>query len=563
MKIEIVLTRILVIIIALAKAEELTWSLTSAARIILAIVLPLIKEITFAKNLTTMKKIIYTLSLLCFLAGNLVAQQCTNPGSGSTQCTPSNLSQPGLSPRTDSLPPFTNGVASTTVIQFKNFNTVLFSGFTLTVQSLRIDSIENLPSGLCWATDRANNTYSNQENGCIKVNGTPCAQPGQYKLRIWVFVNVGITSQLVNAESAGLRYFVRVGNDGDVVPVCDTLQTVPLNTTGYSPTAICGPQCPTLTFTQSTVGNTSCANPNGSLTVAAAGGQSPYSYSNGGNPNSTGVFTGLAGGNYTITATDANQCTGTVSVSVSSTTPTISITSSVNNPQAACSNPDGSLVVAASGGSSPYSYSNGGNPNSTGAFTALAAGNYTITATDANSCSATASFTIGDNTPNITVNTTSTPSHSGVSDGTAIATPSAGVSPFTYSWSPTGQTTQTATGLATGNYSVTVTDANGCSATGTVVVGFNGINTLGNDITDLKIFPNPTSDNLTVSANLVNAKPVTIEIFTLAGAKVLSRNVGSVGKLNETLNVRNLSKGSYLVSIKAGDKQASYSIEVQ
>lgn len=508
-----------------------------------------------------MRKIIYTLFVLCYLAGNLVAQQCTNPGSGPTQCTASTLSQPGLSPRTDSLPPFTNGVASTTVIQFKNFNTVLFSGFTLTVQSLRIDSIENLPSGLCWATDRANNTYGNQENGCIKVNGTPCAQPGQYKLRIWVFVNVGITSQLVNAESAGLRYFLRVGNNGDVVPACDTLQTVPLYTTGYSPTAICGTPCPTLTFTQNSTGNSSCANPNGSLSVTAAGGQTPYTYSIAGSSNSTGTFNGLAGGNYTVTATDANQCTGTVSVSVSSSTPTISITATTNTPQTTCGNPNGGLELVAVGGATPYTFSITGSSNSTGSFTGLAAGSYSITVTDANSCSGTTTFAVANNTPTITASTTSgNASSSTTADGSASVTPGGGTN-YTYFWSNLA-TTSAIVNVLPGTYSVTVTDASGCSATASVVVGFNNsISPL--EIGNLKMFPNPATDNITINGTVATTKPVTIELFTLTGAKVLSRNVGSVSKLNETVSVRDLAKGTYVVSIKAGGQSANYNIEVQ
>ncbi len=511
-----------------------------------------------------MKKIFYSLTFICLLTGNAVAQQCSNPGSGPTQCTAvGNMTQPGLAPRTDSLPPFINGVPSTTVIQFKNFNTVFFSGFTLTVQSLRIDSIENLPSGLCWATDRANNTYANQEDGCIKINGTPCSQPGQYKLRIWVYVNVGITSQLVNAESAGLRYFVRVGNNGDVVPACDTLQTVPLYTTGYSPTAICGTPCPTLTFTQSTVGNTSCANPNGSLTVAAAGGQSPYTYSDGNGSNSTGLFTGLAGGNYTITATDANQCTGTVSVSVSSTTPTISVTATTNTPQTTCGNPNGVLELSASGGALPYTFSTNTGSNSTGSFTGLAAGNYSITVTDENGCSGSASFTVADNTPTITaIAISGNASSSTTADGSATVTPGGGTT-YTYFWSNLA-TTSGIINVLPGTYTVTVTDASGCSATASVVVGFNsGVNALATELTDVKLFPNPMNDNLTISANLTNTKNVTLEIFTLSGQKVMSRELGSINRINETLDVKNLAKGNYVVSIKAGNQSSNYNIEVQ
>jgi hypothetical protein len=166
-----------------------------------------------------MKKIL--LLAACFIISQgMFAQYCGN--SGAFQCTVSGtITQPGLSPLSDSLPPFQNNTLSTTVIQFRNFNVIYYFGNTFTVNWLRIDSIENLPNGLCWASDKANNTYANSENGCIKVNGVPCDSTGQYKLRIIVTVDVGFTAQ-IDAETAGLRYYVRLNNPGDPIIAADT-----------------------------------------------------------------------------------------------------------------------------------------------------------------------------------------------------------------------------------------------------------------------------------------------------------------------------------------------------
>ncbi len=170
-----------------------------------------------------MKKVIFTLLSFGLLYLNSNAQYCGN--SGTSQCTPSGtLTKPGLSPNSDSLPPVINGDVSTTQIQFKNFDTIRFGGQLLTIQTLKIDSIENLPAGLCWATNKTNNTFSNQEDGCIRVSGTACSPPGQHKLRIIVTVNVGIPIQ-TNADAAGLKYYVRVKNSGDADTQVDTTQT--------------------------------------------------------------------------------------------------------------------------------------------------------------------------------------------------------------------------------------------------------------------------------------------------------------------------------------------------
>ncbi len=186
-----------------------------------------------------MKKVIFTLLSFGLLSGSIFAQYCGN--SGTSVCQPSGtLSQPGLSPPSDSLPSVVNGTAPNTVIQFKNFNTFVFGGQQVTVQTLRVDTLRNLPSGLCWATNKANNTWANQEDGCIKISGTACDNPGQYKLKIIVTANIGLDIQ-TDADAAGLKYFVRLINSGDSEVAVDTNQTVGFaKPAGYSATAVCG-----------------------------------------------------------------------------------------------------------------------------------------------------------------------------------------------------------------------------------------------------------------------------------------------------------------------------------
>ncbi len=191
-----------------------------------------------------MKKLIFTLLSFCLLYGNSYAQYCGHNGtpSGPTQCTPDgSLTKPGLGPTSDSLAPVINGVVSTTVIQFKNYDTARYQGNLVTVQTLKIDSIGNLPAGLCWATNHTNNTYNNQEEGCIKVTGTTCSDPGVYKLFIRVGVDIGLGVAIpINAESVGLKYYVRVKNNGDADVALDTSQAVAFSKpAGYSANANC------------------------------------------------------------------------------------------------------------------------------------------------------------------------------------------------------------------------------------------------------------------------------------------------------------------------------------
>lgn len=174
-----------------------------------------------------MKKVIFTLATVCALYLGSNAQTCGT--GGSSICTPSGtLTQPGLAPKSDSLAPLINGTAIDQTIQFKNFDTVRAGGTTYHVISLRVDTIDNLPSGLCWQTNSATNTWLNQENGCIRVSGALCAAPGQYKLRIIVTVTVGTGAGFplqTNADAAGLSYFIRVNNPSDPVTAIDSVGT--------------------------------------------------------------------------------------------------------------------------------------------------------------------------------------------------------------------------------------------------------------------------------------------------------------------------------------------------
>ncbi|MCS6935770.1 MAG: T9SS type A sorting domain-containing protein [Chitinophagales bacterium] len=168
-----------------------------------------------------MKKTFFTLIISVAVCAGINAQYCGNSGPG--VCTPSGtLTQPGLSPNSHELAPVINGTNNSVIIQFKNFNTFNFGGNTVTVQSIKLDSIGNLPGGLCWATNKANNTWGNQEDGCIKVSGTANGSIGQYKLKIIVTANIGTNIPGLDADAVGLKYFVRLINPGGNTPCIDT-----------------------------------------------------------------------------------------------------------------------------------------------------------------------------------------------------------------------------------------------------------------------------------------------------------------------------------------------------
>lgn len=126
-------------------------------------------------------------------------------------------------------------------------------------------------------------------------------------------------------------------------------------------------------------------------------------------------------------------------------------------------------VTAISGGTAPFSYLWAPSGQTTATATGLAAGTYTVVVTDAAAATQMATVTV----PSVPLATTSSSTNvtcAGANDGTATASTTAGTPPYTYAWSPSGGNGSTATGLAAGTYTCTITDAGGCAGTAVVVV---------------------------------------------------------------------------------------------
>ncbi len=209
--------------------------------------------------------------------------------------------------------------------------------------------------------------------------------------------------------------------------------------------------------------NSTCTGSNGSATATVTGGTAPigYAWSNGG---TDATISGLSAGTYTVTVTDANGCTDTGSVTIiDEAGPEVSVTGTNET----CSGSNGSATATVSGGTAPigYAWSNGGTDAT---ISGLSAGTYTVTVTDANGCTDTGSVTIIDEAgPEVSV--TGTNETCSGSNGSATATVSGGTAPIGYAWS-NGGTDATISGLSAGTYTVTVTDANGCTDAGSVTI---------------------------------------------------------------------------------------------
>ncbi|RMH01364.1 MAG: hypothetical protein D6706_01920 [Chloroflexi bacterium] len=211
---------------------------------------------------------------------------------------------------------------------------------------------------------------------------------------------------------------------------------------------------------------TCAGDSNGSVTVSATGGNAPYSWQ-WSTSDTTQTVNALPGGNYTVTATDANGCTGTATTTVNEPA-ALTLSMAVTNVLCA-GDSNGTIIVNVSGGTMPYGYlwsDNDTNQNRTG----LTPGGYAVTVTDMNGCVITDSAVVGEPAPLNAVLDVTPITCSGGSDGAIDLTVSGGMAPYSYVWSNFA-TTQDVGSLTAGTYSVIITDANGCvfSASTTLV----------------------------------------------------------------------------------------------
>lgn len=256
------------------------------------------------------------------------------------------------------------------------------------------------------------------------------------------------SSTMSGSLSAGIYDLVLTDNTGCLVNFSDTVGEPDSLSAGFTATE---PLCN--------------GGADGSATVTAAGGTSPYSYA-WASGATTATATGLTAGAEMVTITDANGCTHSDSASVTEPAllvPAVSVTDISCNGLT-----DGDATASATGGTTMYSYLwNGGATTAT--ISNLGAATYTVTITDANGCAAIDSGAVAEPDA-ITLATLGTDVGCfGSSTGNANAAVTGGTGLPNYLWSD-GTTTQLNSNIAAGDYTVTVTDAVGCTATSSVTI---------------------------------------------------------------------------------------------
>ena len=214
-----------------------------------------------------------------------------------------------------------------------------------------------------------------------------------------------------------------------------------------------------------------CGANNGSVTIIGNNGTAPYVYSKDGVAySSVNTFTNLSVGTYTLYVKDAVGCIAATTVAIKSINPTIYLTGTPTQPS--CGSSTGSVYLTTVGGTSPYVYSRDGvSYSGVNNYTALPAGTYTFYVKDSNGCTSSTTVTLINKDSDLALNATLVNPICSGNTGTVTISATGGTSPYTYSQNGISYSNVNTFGnLSAGTYTFYVKDANGCTATKTVVL---------------------------------------------------------------------------------------------
>ena len=223
-----------------------------------------------------------------------------------------------------------------------------------------------------------------------------------------------------------------------------------------------------MVFTVTTTSVTCNGGSTGASSISVSGGNTPYSYTWAPAPGAgqgSSVASGLSAQVYTIVISDNMGCTTFTTATITQPATALSAIISVTNVLCFGAT-SGAASVTANGGTAGYTYT--WNPTSSNAnsISSLGAGNYSVVIKDANNCIFNVSATITQPASALTSAISATNILCfGANNGIASVTANGGTAGYTYNWSPSGGSSNMATNLAPGNYTVTVKDANNCTVT--------------------------------------------------------------------------------------------------
>jgi len=411
--------------------------------------------------------------------------------------------------------------------------------------------------------------YGIDENGCVdNTPGISITQPQPFN----VYAQAVVSTQCPDSEDGQvvLNFFGGSGNstqysaDGVTFSAENTFLLPPGSYTFYGEDVngcvdtsdVIVVTSPSEFVAQNELVSPSCFGlEDGSITVEVQGGTAPITYVFEGDTAANAMLDMVGAGNYAIEVVDGNGCSFDASVDLagpSAIVPDATVTDVL------CSDSeDGVIAVSAAGGTGMgYIFAiDGGGFGPNGTFDDLAPGDYTITVQDDDACEGSASFTVASpDAIGITVEANEGASET-TSNGVIDITVTGGTAPYTFSWTGPNYdgTEEDATGLTPGDYTVSITDANGCEYSETITVVVNGIEEMIN-LVNLVLFPNPTQGIVDIRMSGLQGEDVTAILMDGLGREIAREDLGNLtGEKVHTMDLSSAESGVYLLRMQVAD----------
>ena len=534
------------------------------------------------------------MKLLNYLSGALICLViCCWNNALQAQCTPdSSITSTGIFP--DTLVGTCAGLPYEQVINLIIPNDTVVAGFPATIDSLVLDSVAGLPPGINFFCLDGSCSIAGGSRSCVLVSGTPTT-PGVYPIDLYITGHVVIFGAPVSQPDTLFAFYTLTINPGLSTSITTTsancgasdgtASVTPSGTAPYTYLWSTGATSATVNglaagiYTVSTTDANGCEltesvevqnvgnipaitvtsagwigcseTGGGAIDLSVSGGMAAYSYS-WSSGQTTEDLSGLAEGMYTVTVTDANNCSDVEVINISQ--PSVMELAIASQSDLLCAGDNsGTITASLSGGQTPYTTSWDTNPASSGlSIGNLSGGTYTLTVTDELGCMKMVAATLAEPSPLVVSVADTSESAAGAMNGSATATVSGGTPPYTYAWD-NGSDSSRIDSLASGTYILTLTDANACVVMDTVEVQQWAVgiaDELAAGINSLSIYPNPNQGQFSLDLSLQNPESLVISVFDLRGRKVFEEKTAKGLQFEKLIDIQDAGKGIYVLQVQ-------------
>ena len=271
---------------------------------------------------------------------------------------------------------------------------------------------------------------------------------------------------------------------------------------------------------------------------------------------SDGAHTYSENGTYDVCLTVTNECgENTFCQSIDIDVEALQASGAISNVNCH-GGATGAIQLTVIGGVSPYTIEWSTGDEDVLELTGLSAGNYSAVITDADGEQQMVSFEITEPDALVVMDLSISNSSSGEDNGSITFDIDGGTPDYSFEWS-NGATTQNLDDLAPGDYSLTVTDANGCvEAFGPFTVGVSSSSSNELVVNKFEIFPNPARDNVNIIVNLPgNVSPIELQIVDAQSRSLWTKVQAPTTLLRQQISISQLPSGTYFLKVESDGKQ--------